>query len=106
MNVGAAPGDPDFAEAQSVLEESARENPGYSATQIALGKIYIMEDRFGEATEHLEMARRLEPANPSIYASLAHAYRRLGELNKANIAQMELARLIADKRSTSASPAP
>jgi predicted Zn-dependent protease len=106
MNVGAAPGDPEFAEAQSVLEKSAKENPGYSATQIALGKICIMEDRFGEATEHLEIARRLEPANPSIYTNLAHAYRRLGELRKANIAQTELARLLADKRSTSASPAP
>ncbi len=106
MHVGAAPGDPNFLEAQSALEESVKENPSYSATQIALGKIYIMEDRFGEATEHLEIARRLEPANPSIYASLAHAYRRLGDVGKAHAAQAELARLLADKRSSSVAPAP
>ncbi len=106
MHEGAAPGDPDFAEAQSALEESERENSGYSATQIALGKIYIMEDRFGEAADHLEIARRLEPANPSIYTSLARAYQKLGDRDKARLADAELARILAEKKSNAAAPAP
>lgn len=84
LQEGAAPGDPAFAEAQSVLEESARERPDYSATQIALGKIYLMQSRYADAVEHLEIGRALEPDNPAVYTSLAAAYRALGEREKAS----------------------
>ena len=33
-----------------------------------------------DAIAHLETARELEPGNPSVYASLAKAYRRQGDL--------------------------
>ena len=100
MHAGASPGDPEFVQAQAVLEEAARANPEYSATQIALGRIYIMENRFSEAAEHLEIARRLEPRNPAVYSNLARAYHHLGDQEKARTMQEQLARLLSEKGSS------
>jgi tetratricopeptide (TPR) repeat protein len=96
---GAAPGQPEFEEARQALEESAKERPDYSATQIELGKLYAMEGRFAEAVEHLEIGRRLEPNNPEVYASLSHAYLRLGDRVKARQCHAELTRLLEEKKS-------
>ncbi len=96
MHAGAAPGDPEFARAQEALEESARTNPEYSATQIALGRIYILEDRFGEAVAHLEIGRRLEPRNPAVYSNLMRAYHHLGDRQKEREMQEQLAKLLAE----------
>ena len=101
MKEGAVPGQPEFAEAREALEESARERPDYSATQIALGKLYAREGRFADAVAHLEIGRRLEPNNPAVYASLSHAYLRLGDRVKARQCQAELARLLSEKKSSS-----
>jgi len=98
IHVGAAPGEPEFMEAQSALEVSAKDHPNYSATQIALGKIYSMEGRFEEARDHLEIGRRLEPSNPAVYSHLAHVYRKLGDLDKARAMEEQLARLLGEKR--------
>ncbi len=98
MHAGAAPGDAEFAQAQAALEESARANPEYSATQIALGRIYILEERYREAAEHLEIARRLEPRNPAAYSNLARAYHHLGEKEKARAMREKLAALLADEK--------
>jgi tetratricopeptide (TPR) repeat protein len=97
LHTGAAPGDPEFAQAQAVLEESARTNPEYSATQIALGRIYILEGRYGDAIEHLEIGRRLEPRNPAVYSNLARAYHHLGETQKAHEMLEQLAKLLAEQ---------
>ncbi|HZZ39586.1 MAG TPA: hypothetical protein VFE06_10660 [Acidobacteriaceae bacterium] len=103
LQEGAAPGDPRFAEAQSALEESARERPDFSATQIALGKIDLMLARYGDAVVHLEIARAIEPENPAVYTSLAVAYRRLGERQKASQVSAELGRLL-NRQSPKAPP--
>ena len=100
MHAGAAPGDPEFARAQEALEESARTNPDYSATQIALGEIYILQDRFGEAAAHLEIGRRLEPRNPAVYSNLMRAYHHLGDRQKEREMQEQLAKLLARQKST------
>ncbi|MGB7135502.1 MAG: tetratricopeptide repeat protein [Acidobacteriaceae bacterium] len=97
LHEGAAPGEPRFVEAQSALEESARENPGYSATQIALGKIYLMENQAQKAVDHLEAGRRLEPDNPAVYASLASAYDQLGEHAEARLMRLQMGRLLTEK---------
>lgn len=97
LDEGVSPGDPRFPEAQSALEESARERPDFSATQIALGKIDLMLGQYREAVQHLEAGRALEPDNPAVYTSLAVAYRRLGEREKASQASAELGRLLARK---------
>jgi predicted Zn-dependent protease len=98
MKEGAAPGQPEFTEAKEALEKSVQERPDYSATQIALGKLYGMEGRFVDAVEHLEIGRRLEPNNPEVYASLSHAYLRLGDRVKARQCQAELLRLLDEKK--------
>ena len=100
MKEGAAPGQPEFVEAREALEESAQARPDYSATQIALGKLYGMEGRFADAVEHLEVGRRLEPNNPEVYANLSHAYLRLGDRARARQCQAELARLLDEKKSS------
>jgi Flp pilus assembly protein TadD len=95
LRSGALPGDPGFAQAQAVLEESAHTNPEYSPTQIALGRIYVLEERYREAVEHLEIGRRLEPRNPTVYSNLARAYQSLGDLAKAHEMREQFARLLA-----------
>ncbi|MGC2636588.1 MAG: tetratricopeptide repeat protein [Acidobacteriaceae bacterium] len=97
LDEGVAPGDPRFPEAQSALEESARERPDFPATQIALGKVDLMLGQYREAVQHLEVGRALEPENPAVYTSLAVAYRHLGEREKASQASAELAQLLARK---------
>jgi tetratricopeptide (TPR) repeat protein len=100
MREGATPDQPQFAEAREALEESAKERPDYSATQIALGKLYAIEGRLSEAVDHLEIGRRLEPENPEVYAGLAHAYRRLGNREKSQQCLAELSRLLDEKKSS------
>ena len=95
---GAAPGQPQFAEARAALEESVKERPDYSATQIALGKLYLREGRFKEAAEHLEAGRRLQPSDPAVYAGLARAYNGLGDREKARRMERQVGRLLAEKK--------
>jgi Flp pilus assembly protein TadD len=95
LHEGAAPGQPEFTEAENALEESAQQNPDYSATQIALGKIDLIENQPREAIDHLEVARRLEPDNPAVYATLAGAYDRLGDHAQARLLRQQLGRLLA-----------
>jgi predicted Zn-dependent protease len=94
MHEGAAPGQAKFAEAREALEDSVKEHPNYSATQIALGKLYLMEGRLTDAIDRLETGRRMEPNNPAVYAGLAQAYQNLGDREKARQYQTELGRLI------------
>lgn len=103
LHEGAAPGDPTFAEAESALEESARQRPDFSATQIALGKMYLMQRRYRDAVQHLQIGRALEPENPAVYTSLAAAYRALGDRQKAIQMSEKLGRLVSRE---SSSPAP
>lgn len=106
LHEGAAPGEARFEEARHALEESAQENPDYSATQIALGKISLMEDQPQKAIDHLEIGRRLEPDNPAVYASLANAYDRLGEHAQARLMRQQIGRLLAATPSGSGSGQP
>jgi tetratricopeptide (TPR) repeat protein len=79
---GISPGQPDFAEAQSVLEKAVAMQPGDATSQIALGQIYLMVGRVPDAIMHLEKARELDPGNPSVYANLAKAYQRHGDVRQ------------------------
>jgi len=82
IHAGINPGEPEFAEAQSALEKSVALHPYYSSSQIALAKLYLMEDRLDDAIAHLELARQLEPRNTAVYSHLATAYRRKGNLQE------------------------
>jgi predicted Zn-dependent protease len=99
LHAGAAPGQPEFAEAQTALEASVAAHPVYSTSQIALGRVYLMENRAADAVSHLEVGRRMEPANPAVYTSLAAAYRRLGERKKSQECLATLAALLQEENS-------
>ncbi|HUX46046.1 MAG TPA: tetratricopeptide repeat protein [Terracidiphilus sp.] len=103
LNEGVRPGEPRFAEAQAALEKSAQERPNYSATQIALGKVYLIENQPRQAIEHLEIGRRLEPDNPAVYAALASAWEKLGDREKAVAMRKQIGRLLAQKAASGAS---
>ena len=106
MHEGAAPGQPTFLEAHAALEASVAANPTFSTSQIALGKLYLMEGKPSEAVGHLEIGRRLEPGNPAVYTSLARAYRELGERDKASASIATLSGLLREKGATATSPYP
>jgi tetratricopeptide (TPR) repeat protein len=94
IHTGATPGQPEFDETRSLLESATTQKPDYSTAQIALGKLYLMENRPADAVVHLEIGRSLQPRNPAVYTSLANAYRRLGEEQKARQMLAELKTLL------------
>jgi predicted Zn-dependent protease len=95
LRSGIAPGQPEFEEARSVLERSLAERPNYPSSQLGLGKLDLMDNRIDEAVRHLEIARQLNPGNAAVYSNLAAAYRRRGDMQKAQEALTDLARLNA-----------
>ena len=90
---GIAPGQPEFAEAQTTLEKSVAERSDNSRSQIALAKIYLMASRYEDAITHLEIARQIDPANTSVYSHLATAYRQRGQPDQAQKMLVILANL-------------
>lgn len=80
---GITPGQPEFTEAKTAFAKSVAARPNDAGAQLDLGKLYLMENRLDEAIAHLEVARRLEPGNPSPYSNLATAYRRRGDNTQA-----------------------
>jgi predicted Zn-dependent protease len=90
---GVSSGQPEFAEAQKVLEKAVTQRPNDPASQIALGGLYLTAGRIEDAITHLQMARRLEPGKPSVYANLAKAYQRHGDAQQAEEALAVLEKL-------------
>jgi tetratricopeptide (TPR) repeat protein len=83
LRSGVMPGQPEFDEAQIALEKSVAEHPNDVGAQIALGQAYLLAGRFDDAIAHLDAARQMKPEQPSIYASLAKAYQRKGDSQRA-----------------------
>jgi predicted Zn-dependent protease len=83
IHSGVAPGQPSFVEAQTALEKSVSLHPNSAGSQVALGKLYLMENRLDDAIAHLQSARQLDPEDTSVYSHLATAYRRKGEPQEA-----------------------
>jgi tetratricopeptide (TPR) repeat protein len=83
LRSGIAPGEPEFKEAREALEKSVAERPNYAGSQLALGKLALLDNRIDDAIAHLETARELNPNDASVYSNLASAYRRRGNLQKA-----------------------
>jgi Flp pilus assembly protein TadD len=83
IRTGAAPGEPEFAEARGALAQALALRPSYSPALIALAKLDLLERRWPDAIARLETARQLEPRNPTVYANLAQAYRLSGDAQHA-----------------------
>jgi predicted Zn-dependent protease len=90
---GATPGEPDFLEAQAVLEKAVTQQSNDVTSQIALGNLYLMSGRLDGAIAHLEKARQIDPEKPSVYANLAKAYQRRGNLQRSKEALAILEKL-------------
>jgi predicted Zn-dependent protease len=90
LRSGIVPGQPEFNEAQNALEKSLAERPNDAGAQIALGQLYLLGRHFDEAIAYLETARKMRPEQPSIYASLAKAYRGKGDSKRAEEAIAKL----------------
>jgi tetratricopeptide (TPR) repeat protein len=111
LRSGVTPDQPEFNEAQSVLEKSVSLQPNDASTQIALGQAYLLGNHVDAAIAHLETARGMRPNQPSVYASLAKAYQRLGDSRRAqealqmlqslNLAQAERIRSAPGERKMS-----
>lgn len=93
LRSGIEPGQPEFTEAKKALETSVAERPNDAGSQIALSQIDLMDNRLDDAIAHLEAARQMRPDQPSIYASLAKAYQRRGDSQRAQEALAKLERL-------------
>ncbi len=93
LRSGIAPGQPEFSEARNALETSVGEHPNYAGSQLAIGKLYLLENRINDAIAHLETARQLNAGNPAVYSNLATAYRKQGNLQQAEAALAILAKL-------------
>jgi predicted Zn-dependent protease len=90
---GIAPGQPEFTEAQTALQKAVTLRPNDPTSRIALGSLYLTDGRLDEAIAHFEIARPLDPDNPSVYARLASAYQRHGDQKKAQEARETLEKL-------------
>jgi predicted Zn-dependent protease len=95
LRSGVAPGQPEFEEARQALERAVAERTNYPSSQLSLGKLYLADNRVNDAITHLELARQLDPGNSSVYSNLATAYRKQGNLPKAQEALEILAKLNA-----------
>lgn len=98
LRSGASPGSAEYKEAKSSLEKSVSLNPKLCLPHVALGTIYLDEDRTKDAVHEFEQARAIDPTERSAYSHLAVAYRRLGETDKANEVLNGLKELIAQER--------
>jgi tetratricopeptide (TPR) repeat protein len=80
----AIPGELAYTQAQQALEKSISLDSNLCLPHVALGKIYLDEKRYTESVQQFEKARSIDPTERAVYSHLAVAYRRLGEVDKAN----------------------
>ncbi|MFI5096632.1 MAG: tetratricopeptide repeat protein [Candidatus Acidiferrales bacterium] len=97
LRAGATPGQPEFTEAESALKESVAARPNYARSQIAMGYLFLLDEKPAEAVQYLEKGRQLDPRNPSVYRHLARAYRKLGKPEQAQEMLATLADLNAQE---------
>jgi tetratricopeptide (TPR) repeat protein len=95
---GATPGQPAYVEAQQSLEKSVKLNPALCLPHIALGSIYLREERHSEAAVQFEAALAIDPSENSAYSHLALAYRHLGQSEKAKEVLSALQALLEQQR--------
>ena len=94
---GVNAGEPEFAEATTVLEKAVEQQSNDATSQIALGSLYLAGGRLENAIAHLEKARELDPDSPSVYSNLARAYQRHGDIQQAQDALATLQKLNRDQ---------
>jgi Flp pilus assembly protein TadD len=93
LRSGVAAGEPELSEAKTALERAVEERPNDPAAVIALGQVCLIAGNLEEAIVRLQSARQIMPNQPSIYAGLAKAYQRKGDVEQAQQALAILEKL-------------
>ena len=93
LRSGAQRGDDSYRKAESALERSVKLDPNACLPHVALGKMYLEQDRVADAILELEKARAIDPKEKSTYWQLANAYRKMGDSEKQKLALMTLKKL-------------
>jgi predicted Zn-dependent protease len=93
LRSGIAPGQKEFDDARQALEAAVADRPNYPSSQLSLGKLYLLSGQTSDAIHHLEKARALSPGNAAVFSNLAAAYRKQGDMQKAQEALAKLAEL-------------
>ncbi len=93
LRTGVRPGDSGFKEAETALTNAIAARPLDPNAQALLGKLYLLAEKPGDAIPYLEKARELEPGDASIYATLAKAYQRHGDMQRAQDTLAALAKI-------------
>lgn len=83
LSSGAAPNSTEFDDARDALEQVVGARPAYVSAHLALGRLYLLEDRLDEAIAHLDLAREGDPRNPAVYSNLARALYTRGDTARA-----------------------
>jgi tetratricopeptide (TPR) repeat protein len=75
----AEPGQPQFEEARTLLEDAVRRDPGLARAHGLLGKTYALAGARDKAVRELEAALKLEPTDRTSAYQLAMVYSQLGD---------------------------
>lgn len=95
---GVDPASPAGAEAVAALRASIKANPRFAPARADLGRLLLKRDRVDLAIRELEQAVALDPDNtPALYA-LAQAYRKKGEVARAQEMLARVSTLNAQER--------
>ncbi len=84
-------------EAAAMLEESLKQEPGYSLAHAALSVIYTRLKRHDEAVRHGQAVCQLEPNDAFSFTAMSVTYQRAGKIQEAEDA-MARARTLQQMR--------
>ncbi|WP_348262580.1 tetratricopeptide repeat protein [Telmatobacter sp. DSM 110680] len=79
-------GEPSYNEAEPELRKELAVDPRQPLTYIALGRIELIQRRFGDAESDLKRAIEFDPLSTAAYALLGQLYTELGKIDDAEAA--------------------
>jgi tetratricopeptide (TPR) repeat protein len=98
LRSGVEPASPAAAEAVDALRASIRANPGFAPARAELGRLLLKRDAVDAAIRELEKAAELDPdSTPALYA-LSQAYRKKGDVARAQEMLARVSKLNAQER--------
>jgi tetratricopeptide (TPR) repeat protein len=89
---------PAGTEAADALRRSIRANPAFAPAHAELGKLLLKRDEVDPAILELEKAAELDPAGTPALYSLSQAYRKKGDLGRAQALLARVSTLNAEER--------
>ena len=76
----------DYFQAIKIYRELVKIKPNYSEYHHILGIAYLATEDYISAIDYFQIAILLKPNQPNYYLDLAHAYQKIGNTPKANLA--------------------